>query len=506
MTDHGNERPAGRHGRSSGSTRSFRVQLALRFTLTMTLAVAAISAVSFLTLRWVLDRELDASILNVASIQAASVAGSPSGEMEFHEWQLTPDEARSVRDLIRFAQVWRADDGRSLLRSRFMTRDLPLDTAALRAAAEGELVWSEDRFQGSEVRSVYYPLERFGQAHERHVLQVAAPLAARNEMLWTVGGFLGGLTLLVLGGSLIGSWWLAGRAVRPVHEIIDQAEAIEAGSLQRGITAYSDTEEYERLVQVLDSMVERIRAAFEAQKRFTADASHELRSPLTAMRGELELALRRERSREEYREVLESTLEEVLRLSRITENLLTLARSDAGAIHPRRRETEVDRLIRDTLRRLGAKAEEKGVEWSVEVPDGLVADVDADLVRQLLWNLVDNAVKHTPAGSRVEISAERTGEELRLEVTDDGPGLGPSPNEVFRRFHRSDQVRTPQSSDHGTGLGLSIVQAVAEAHGGDVTAENRDPVGARFRVQIPLPRSRAHPTEAEGRREAVRRG
>ncbi|HSR40965.1 MAG TPA: hypothetical protein VLL48_02305, partial [Longimicrobiales bacterium] len=223
--------------------RSFRVQLALRFTLAMALAVSAISVASVLTLRSVLDEELEATILNVASIQAASVTDQPGGVMEFHEWELTPDEAASVRDLIRYAQVW-GEGGRSLLRSRFMTTDLPVDREALRQAAEGELVWRDQIFQGMPVRSLYYPLARFGPAHERHVLEVAAPLVARNDMVRRLTLFFAGLSLAVVLASFAGSWWLAGRAVRPVHEVIDQAEAIGAGSLDRRIRAWADTREY----------------------------------------------------------------------------------------------------------------------------------------------------------------------------------------------------------------------------------------------------------------------
>ncbi|NIP59282.1 MAG: HAMP domain-containing protein, partial [Gemmatimonadetes bacterium] len=477
-------------------TGSFRWRLVLRFTGTMTAALVAISVVSLLSLRWVLDREVEASIMSVASIQASSVTDAPDGQMHFHEWELTPREAESVRNLIRYAQIWDAD-GRSLHRSRFMTRNLPLDTVALQRASAGEVVWDEGRFRDDEIRSVYYPLRRFGPQHEDHVLQVAAPLTARNQMLLRVGVFLAGITALVVLGSGFGSWWLAGSVVRPVHEVIDQAEAIEAGSLDRGISAYADTQEYRRLVQVLNSMLERIRGAFEIQRRFTADASHELRSPLTAMRGELEVALRRERPAEEYRATLESALEEVMRLTRITEDLLTLARSDAGAIVPHRERTDLEVLVRRVVDRLEPTAAARENRVVVDVPSDLTADVDPDLVGRLLWNLVENGIKHTPPGTTVEVEAQRVGGELRIEVRDDGPGLGPEPERVFERFRRLNQARTPGSVDAGTGLGLSIVNAVAEAHGGRVAAGNRPEGGARFEVSLPADgRETAAPEEA----------
>jgi two-component system, OmpR family, sensor kinase len=466
-------------------SRSFRVQLAARFTAAMAAAVAAIGIASVLTLSAILDRELNASILSVASIQAASVTDSPSGEMRFHEWELTPEEAASVPDLMRYAQVW-SEGGQSLLRSQFMTRDLPLARDALEEAGAGELVWREQDFQGTPVRSLYYPLSRFGAAHARHVLQVAAPLVARHEMVRRLAFFFAGVVLVVALTSFAGSWWLAGRAVRPVHEIIDQAEAIGAGSLDRRISAYADTREYRRLVEVLNTMLGRIQQAFEAQRRFTSDASHELRSPLTVIRGELELALRRDRTPDEYRDVLESSLEEVVRLSRITEDLLTLARSDAGVLPVEPRKVDIQDVARRIVDRLQGTAETRQVALALTVSGPRSVQVDSGLLGQSIWNLADNAIRYTPPGGRVEVDLAATESELRLEVRDTGPGLGNDPERLFQRFYRPEGVRTPGEATSGTGLGLAIVRAIAEGYGGRVEAGDRPEGGARVTVILPV--------------------
>ena len=467
-------------------TRSFRFQLALRATTGVTLGIVALSVVTLLTLRTVLDRELGSSILNVATIQAASLADGPSGDMHFHEWELTPEEATSVRDLIRYAQVWQSD-GVSLLRSRYMTSDLPVDFEELARAAAGELIWADQLFEGEPIRSLYYPLERLGTAHETHVLQVAAPLLARNEMLGRATWFLVGLTLLLGAGTFAGSWWLAGSAVRPIHAVIDQAEEISAGSLDRGIQAYADTLEYRRLVEVLNTMLARIQRAFEAQKRFTADASHELRSPLTAMRGEIELALRRDREPKEYAQVLESTLEEVVRLSSITEDLLTLARSDSGALRPRIEAVDAVEIVERVVERLEPRSEKKGVELLVKADGKISSLLDPGLLGQIVWNLTDNALNVTPPGGRVLVWVGDGDGELEIRVEDSGPGLGTLDLEtLFERFFRADEARTPGPESAGTGLGLAIVKAAAEAHGGAVSAETRAEGGARFIARIPL--------------------
>jgi two-component system OmpR family sensor kinase len=463
-------------------TRSFRFLLAARLAVTAVLGLAVLSGVTLMSLKIVLDREIDASMLSVASIQAASLADGPSGEMRFHEWELTPDEAASVRDLVQYAQVWDGS-GASLLRSRYMTSDLPVDAESLERALAGDIVWARQDFEGAAVRTVFYPLERLGPAHEAHVLQVAAPLVWRDGMLRRTGVFLALLTLTLGAAGFGGAWWLAGRTVRPIHEIIDQAEEVGARSLDRRIQAYADTTEYRRLVNVLNTMLGRLQAGFEAQRRFTADASHELRSPLTAMRGEIEVALRRERTPQEYREVLNSTLEEVVRLSKTSDELLTLARSDARTLVPAPQLVDASELVGRVVERLRATADARGVELVTTTRSSVHATVDTEILGRITWNLVDNAVRL--ARSRVDVRVEPESEDLVLTVLDDGSGLGNAdPESLFERFYRADEARTPDGLNGGTGLGLAIVRALAEAHGGTAIAEQHPDGGALFTVRL----------------------
>lgn len=480
--------------------RSFRFQLAARFTATMGLAIGVLSVLGWLVLRQTLDRQIDAGLAELARIQASSVTADPSGRMDFPEWELTPTEAAALQDVIRYAQIWN-ESGESLRRSQYLTRDLPLDTAALRRAAAGELVWRESAFLGMEVRSLYYPLGRLGPAHLSHVLEVAAPLEARNRTLRNAAVFLGVIVLLVTGGTFAGSWWLAGRAVRPVREIIRQAEEIGVTTLGRRITARADTREYERLVEVLNTMLARIDAAFETQRRFTADASHELRSPLTALRGELELALRRERDPEEYRRVIASALEETERLTRLAEDLLTLARSDAEAIEPRREEVDIVRIARETVERLGPRSRERDVRVSVRADGPVRGSYDARLVERAVWNLVENAIRFAGPGGGVEVDVSAADGETAVVVSDTGPGLAEEDvDRVFDRFYQAGTARSPAD---GTGLGLSIVRAVAEAHGGRAAAGNRPGGGARFEIHLPRAPERLESSRDRGGSERI---
>ncbi len=464
--------------------RSFRFRLAARFTLAMGLGLLALSVLAFVAIRETLDRQIDASLIAVASIQAASLTDSPSGEMTFHEWELTPAEAAQVRDLNRFAQVW-SEAGESLLRTRYITADLPLDREALRSAVGGELVWIEDVFEGIPVRSLYYPLGRLGPLHGQHVLQVAAPLETRNRLLRNAALLMAALLFVITAGALTGSWWLADRAVRPVQDIIEQAEEIGGPMLGRRISAHADSQEYERLVQVLNTMLARIDSAFDAQRRFTADARHELRSPLTALRGERELARRRPRDAPEYERVIDSALEEVVRLSRVAEDLLTLARSDAGVLQIRPAETDLVACARRVVDRVRISADARQVRMALSGLPEAVARVDEDLISQLLWNLIGNAIRFTPPGGQVEVAVARNGGSIDVRIADTGPGIPEDALErIFDRFYRVDEARTASAEAQGTGLGLAIVKVIAELHGAKLSARNRPGGGAEFTVQF----------------------
>ena len=451
----------------------------------MAVALLLLGLLGVLALREALDRELDATLMGVASVQAGSATEPEEGDMRLLEWELTPAEAEAVRDLNRFSQIW-TGDGRSLLRSRYLTRDLPLDSAALREAAAGELVWREQDFEGAPVRSLFYPLGRFGPAHEAHVLQVAAPLESRNRMLRDAALFVFLVVLVVTAGTFAGGWWLADRALGPVRQVTDQAEEIGAGTLGHRITAHAETEEYRDLVQVLNGMLQRIDEAFEVQKRFTADASHELRSPLTALRAEIEVTLRRARSPEEYRAVLNSLLEEVERLSRTAEDLLTLARSDAGVMEPRLRPVDLGQIVGRVAERIQKMEKAKSLRIDTQLASELEVLADPDLLDRLIWNLAENAVKFTPEGGAVELALERQGGTPVLEVRDTGPGLTKEDQAlIFQRFSRGDRARTRSPDTPGTGLGLAIAHAAAELHGAELTARNRsDQAGAVFRIRF----------------------
>jgi len=315
------------------------------------------------------------------------------------------------------------------------------------------------------------------------------PAAGMHRVLLLV---LAGVVVLGTGATLVGAWWLAGSAVRPVHEITEQATRIEAGTLSQRIAAHADPEEYRGLVAVLNRMLERLDAAFKNQRRLTADVSHELRSPLTALRGEIEVALRAERSPRDYQRVLHSALEEIDRLTEMSEDLLLITRAEARLLQVRRVATDVTAIVEGVLAALRAGIEEReiAVESSL-APTAGQALVDPVLITRLVQQLLDNAVKFTPVGGRIRIATSSLGDGggVRLRIENSGPPIAPEDlPHLFEPFYRADEAR---SRGTGTGLGLAVAGAIARLHGGGIRAGNQNGAAVWFEVDLP--------TTAEGR-------
>jgi two-component system OmpR family sensor kinase len=460
-------------------TRSFRLTLALRAAggvLALTLLLGVISA---LALRTLLYRQLDDTLVHLAEVEAQAGAAYTSSEFEFHEGVLLAARAGPSAELTRYAQLW-TSDGQPLLRSRNLPANLLLPATAVAAARVGRIVWDTHHWRGERLRCVVYPLQLVGVVHGMHMLQVAAPLAPLERTFrdFLLLGML--LSLLAVGAAFLVGWRIAGVALRPTAEITAQAEAIREGTPTPMITAHADAEEFARLVQVLNAMLGRLDRASAVQRRFTADASHELRGPLTALRGELDLALKRERTPEEYRATIGRCREEVIRLTRVATDLLTLARNEAGLTPQDTTEVDLSLVAERVVGRFQAVAAERGLRFALSGPATVVRG-DLAMLERVVGNLVENAVKHSPAGGAItlKIAAEDT---VRLTVCDQGPGVAHEDQpQLFNRFFRGDARHGERS---GTGLGLAIAKAAAEAHGGRLEFVGNDP-GAVFRLELP---------------------
>jgi heavy metal sensor kinase len=311
------------------------------------------------------------------------------------------------------------------------------------------------------------------------VLVIATSLAARQETLHHLLKELvvGGVFVLLL-ASLAG-YALAVGTLRPVELMRRRAAAISASTPGRRLPVPRAHDEIARLAETLNDMLGRLEGALEHERRFVADASHELRTPLALLRTELEVALRRPRSREELEAALRSASEETERLTRLAEDLLLIARSDQGGVPVRLEQVEAGELLRGTAARFSARAAER--DRRIEVDDAeLTLAADPVRLEQALGNLVENALRH--GRGAIELSAREADETVELHVTDEGDGFPDGFVErAFDRFSRADEAR----SHGGTGLGLSIVQLIAAAHGGVAGARNRANGGADVWIAVP---------------------
>jgi signal transduction histidine kinase len=438
-----------------------RVRLTAAFALAMVLVLAAAGLFVYLRLKDDLDESVDAGL----AARAAAVAGS--GEAEAAE----PEEAEEG-----FAQV--------LSRSGEVLEEVggargPVLTAAERArAAAGGTVKVEREVRGLEGTARIVA----GPAAELDVFAVGQSLDDRDETLsGVVASFAIGGPIAVLLASLLG-YGLATAGLRPVEAMRRRAGEISLTQDGERLPLPAAHDEVRRLGETLNAMLDRLRRSFDRERRFVADASHELRTPVAVIRAELDAALRAGGHDEQVREALLAALEECDHLAQLAEDLLVVARAAEGELPLRREAIEVRPLLEGVRARFGDRARQHGRELRVQGGDGVRIEADDLRLRQALGNLVDNALRH--GAGEVVLRAGPSGADggVELEVADSGPGFDRDlAGRAFERFARGDAARTRG----GTGLGLAIVRAIAEAHGGraEIVADGRP--GAAVRLWLP---------------------
>jgi heavy metal sensor kinase len=301
-------------------------------------------------------------------------------------------------------------------------------------------------------------------------------------------GLLLALTLglpLTIAAAIAGGYWLTWRALKPVGAITRSAERITSRNLSERLPEMRTGDDLERLSVALNRMIVRLEESFLYVSRFTADASHELRTPLTILRGELEAAAGQPQVAPELRETIGSALEETERLSRIVESLMAISRLDAGEARMEREILDLAELAVSTTEQMRLLAEDKNVALRCESEERVSVEGDRARLKQVVVNLVDNAIKYTPADGLVGVKVGASNGRAVLEVNDNGVGIpAEALSHIFERFYRVDKARSRQMG--GAGLGLSIIKAIVTAHGGQVRVESVEGKGSRFLVELPI--------------------
>jgi heavy metal sensor kinase len=294
------------------------------------------------------------------------------------------------------------------------------------------------------------------------------------------------LPLAVVAAGLAG-YRMAGKAMNPLIAMTNLTEQITASRLSSRIPVENPNDEFARLARVLNGLLERLDEAFQKLRRFTSDVSHELRTPLTSMRSVGEVGLQHRHNDAEYKDIIGSMLEEVARLSSMVDTLLTIAHADSGSIELNRTVFPIMELVEESVGVVGVLAEEKKQTIVVAGDNALAVSADRAFLRMAVINLLDNAVKYSPAGSAIHVLLEPSQEEryVKVAIADEGPGIPKSEaSRVFDRFYRLDEGRTREEG--GAGLGLAIAKWSVEAHGGEILLDSEPGRGSAFTIRLPL--------------------
>ncbi|MBS1842006.1 MAG: HAMP domain-containing protein [Acidobacteria bacterium] len=472
---------------------SVRIRLTLWYTAAMTLILVMLASVMYVVIRQNVVKRADAQ----AAVLADTFLSTVNAEMGDGTKPDSIDEGVSAAiSEHRFPDVIFAvfDPQGSLIGMSDISSDEKRSTEGKKEAllsalrpllAKPQAVHSES-FAGYRFRSY---VRHFSLEQQPATLIVLQSMRRENDFLDTLTDtfvIIIPLTILIAGA---GGYLLARNSLSPVVAMGAQASRIGAENLEARLSVRNPNDELGRLARSFNQLLDRISISFDRQRRFVADASHELRTPVAILCGETEVALaKKERNEQEYREILRILADESRRLKRVVEDLFTLARADAGQLPLSCTDFYLDELASECTKNVRTLAAAKQISVSFESFGEALIRGDEGLLRRMLLNLLDNAIKYTPAAGSVAVRCGKHGDSYFLSVQDSGPGI---PIElqprIFERFFRADKARSRSESDGGgAGLGLSISSWIASAHGGKLELTRSNAEGSVFTAILPI--------------------
>lgn len=435
---------------------------------------------------WQLSRsvhgQLDAALLALAETEAGMLTDGKGQPVRVHEAPAGTAPPSLVR-LDRLVQII-DDKGHVVARSANLgAGQLPAPPALLAELAAGRVVFQTLPHVSEEpLRIVSVPAIAKGRIL---AVQVAGSLDDTNQVLKSATMLFAGMAAALLFAVAVTGAALTRKVFHAVDDVNNQARRIGEANLSARLPSPGINDEFGHLVDTLNAMLDRLERAFDLQQRFTADASHELRSPLSRLRTEIEITLRRPRDSQEYVATLRSCLDEVERMTLLVEELLMLARLDAGQEPVPVEVVALDKLARNVAGRMQLSAAERGIAIELDCPAPVEAIVAPRAAELVLSNLVGNAIKFSPRETTITIRLASEHEETVLSVSDQGPGIDRADlPHLFDRFYRGAAARA--SDSEGSGLGLALVRAIVHAYCGRLDAKNVPAGGAVFTVRLPL--------------------
>lgn len=460
--------------------RSIRARLTLWYMSLLTLTFLILGGAAYGLLSYSLVHEVDNALSGVANVLAQQVRGGANAPMP-------PDLDEIFRRFFGFSpwepffQMLNPPNFQRPGKNSVQSNRFPLSRQAARNAARGLSTFETMKGAGKyPTRVLTMPVMDGGRLDRlvRVGMSLRSVFATRTRFLLVMAAlFPLGLLLAGLGG-----WLLACSGLRPVDRMTEAAQRISAERLAERLEETGAGDELDRLARTMNQMLSRLDAAFSQVRQFSANASHELQTPITILKGELEVALRSSRTPEEYRATLKSALEEIDRIANLVEGLLILARTEAGVFKIDRQPVSLAQVAEEVYWRLKVLADERGVNLSLEADDTITIPGDRERLMRLVMNLVDNGIKYTGSGGRVSIFLQRDDPWICLEVSDTGTGISEEDQErIFQPFYRSSEIL----AERGSGLGLCIAQSIAHAHGGRIEVHSTPGTGSSFRVLLP---------------------
>jgi len=439
--------------------------------------LTAFSLLIYTGLATLLARHVDRELLALAEQEAVRIELT-TGALS----SLEDDEKDELREAARAAVVL-SPSGTVLWKGAASATRPPLPAAQLADLQRGLPLYDTiaPPHDGS-IRRISFPVTHAGSI--RYLLQLETPLRLVDDTLRLLLLLLAALAGAMLIAGWIGSRWLAREALAPVDALTATAEQISAPSLRTRMTLAAPYEEFDRLARVFNAMLDRLHHVFEGQRQFIADAAHEIQTPLTVMKGTIEVALQKSRNAEDYRDALVTNLGQVERLGTLTRSLLTLAQFSGDRPPVTLMPLALEPLVQDLIKELSPLAEDRKIQLIPDLQPVPFVQGDAGRLTQLLINLLDNALAYTPPDGCITIRLKPLPGHVVLHVEDTGTGIAPEHlPRLFERFYRADPARARESG--GTGLGLAIVKEIAEAHGGTIAVESTPGQGTRFTVTLP---------------------
>jgi signal transduction histidine kinase len=335
-------------------------------------------------------------------------------------------------------------------------------------------------------------------------VRVGATLSIISNDMSKLSRLITAALFTILFVAPISGYFLAGRATRPLARIIKTTARLRPSRMEERLPIRGTRDELDQLSTTINRFLDVLGVYLERNREFVANAAHELRSPLAAVQSSVEVTLNSERTIEEYQEMLGEIADECGQLRVLVNQLLLLAESDAERFPVEKRPVRFDRIVERSLDMFRGAAEERDIELTAEIAAGVTIDGDADRLRQVLNNLIDNSLKYTPSGGRVRVSLGLDADDgqVVLSVADTGGGIGAADlAHVFERFYRGDKSRQRENPTSGNGLGLSICESIVVAHGGTIEVQSEPGAGATFIVRLPAAtpgETRADPAEVVG--------